>query len=226
MALGGRFPAGAAGRVRGPGPATHEELMLRAHPEYRPAVLGGAVILVLVVVVTWAVAAGAGRTGSPAVSATAGARAPAWGGPAGAAPSAGATPSGPLTSAVEVGRQFTLAYVDYDYRSGPPSGDAVKPYSTPRLYAQVAQSGQDTAGNPAPWTAITSGSGEVVTATIVSATGQLADSDHAAVQVVVSERDASSGGSWSGERQEDLGLVRDGAQWLVDQVIQVAAEHS
>jgi hypothetical protein len=89
----------------------------------------------------------------------------------------------------------------------------------------VTQGGQDTAGNPAPWTAITAGADEVVSATIVSASGQLADQNDAAVQVVISEQDTSTGGSWSGRRQEDLGLVRTGSQWLVDQVSQVAPAH-
>lgn len=199
--------------------------MLRAHPEYRLALLGGALVLVLLVgAVAWAVVARPWQASAPVARATA---PPAAGSGLGsgsapaATPAPSATTDPALLAAIAAGDSFALAYVRYDYRSGPPTGDAVKPYSTPRLFWQVTQGGQDTAGNPAPWTAITIGSQEVVTASVVSSGGQLAGSGNAAVQVVVSEHDTSSGGSWSGRQQEDLGLVLSGGAWLVDQVSQV-----
>lgn len=202
--------------------------MLHAHPEYRTAVLGGALLVVLIALVIGAVALRAGRPGRPTPSpkaATAGSGTGAGVAPT-AMPTPAATPGGSPGPAITVGREFSLAYVGYDYHSGPPTGDAVKPYATQRLFWQLTEGGQDTAGNPAPWTAVSTGADEVVTATVVSAAGQLADQDDAAVQVVVSEHDTSSSGSWSGLRQEDLGLVRSGPGWLVDQVSQVSPEGS
>lgn len=201
--------------------------MLRAHPEYRLAALGGAVILLLAVVVGgWAVAS---RGGAPNTDTARATPAPAAGSGLGSAtpvptPAPTGTPDPALAAAIQVGEQFTLAYVSYDYRSGPPTGAAVKPYATQRLFWQVTQGGQDTAGNPAPWTAITVGADEVMMATVVGSQGELADGSDAAVQVVVAEHDTTSGGTWSGQRQEDLGLVRTGGRWLVDQVTQVTPQ--
>jgi hypothetical protein len=203
--------------------------MLRAHPEYRPVVAGAAVAVALIAVMTCALVFRGGHAGDsggrPQPVATH-ASGPAAAVPTAPVPTPLATPAAAPAAAIATGTEFALAYVEYDYRSGPPTGDAVKPYATARLFWQLTQGGQDTAGNPAPWTAVSVGSDDVVTATVVRVAGQLADADDAAVQVVVSERDVSSGAAWSGTRQEDLGLIRSGPQWLVDQVSQVSPEAS
>jgi hypothetical protein len=127
------------------------------------------------------------------------------------------TPTPPDPRILEVARDFTAGYLDYDWSQPAGLAQAIGPYVTQRLYGQL-QDGTGPDGRPAPWTQVAPSLHEIDSVQIGAAAQQVTGADSAAVQLQVVETARTDAGQSSTPKQIDLTLQQESGAWEVDWV--------
>lgn len=116
-------------------------------------------------------------------------------------------------------RAFAVAYLTYDWQRPTAQLDAIRPLSSPRLYASLAQAGITPAGVRVPWSSARPDIHETDAVDITGISTQWTSASWVSVQLQVTGHYHTDVGSSDTPNELDLALSQQpGGPWLVEWV--------